>query len=55
MATISPPHKLHHYTPAMRGKYGLMKKWAYNIVLTKITNSETSTPNYIHNSPKLFY
>jgi hypothetical protein len=25
MAAISRPHKLYHYTPAMRGKYGLMK------------------------------
>jgi hypothetical protein len=23
MATVSLPHKLYHYTPAMPGKYGL--------------------------------
>jgi hypothetical protein len=26
MATVSLPHKLYHYTPAIRGKYGL---WFY--------------------------
>jgi hypothetical protein len=36
MATVSLPHKLYHYTPAMRGKYGLWKNRAINAVASAL-------------------
>jgi hypothetical protein len=36
MATVSLPHKLYHYTPAMRGKYGLWKNWSFLVHVRRI-------------------
>jgi hypothetical protein len=46
MAAISHPHKLYHYTPAMRGRYGLMENEP--IVCVRHIYSKLKEPTFKH-------